>query len=261
MKRGIIGGGQSNHIGQDTTPAPAYQHQNRISAFSWPNTPEFDLYGVGPNPGAGAWGPAQDPLYTTAHSNGGVGAGMTIADRLVDQLIGADPDIEIGLIPTAHAGTGIGTYGFVPTMSHWSPYTVMMARIAAAKDWADEITAFVWYGGETNAQGYYTTNFPTRYPFGAQYPWEFTEGLPVLIDNVRAAVGRPDLPVILTNLGPNPGYTGWAAMQTYIANMAGYPNVSVVETADLTTIDGLHLDTASQVTLGVRTTDAIIAAL
>lgn len=230
--------GQSNMMGRGimSLAPPNYANQSRI--FAYYHTAA----------GVDGWGAGADPLH---HDDAlaGVGPGMAFADRLLTLL--ADPTREVGLVPAAVGGTSIAQWG--PTWATGSLYGKMLT-LAVAASAAGPIKGLIWYQGEADSKTV------------ANGAWR--KLVRELIAAVRDDLGLPSLPVIITKIGPDPrraDYPGWSSMLVNQAQIAAIapPHVAVVSATDLATNPGdpVHLNTASQVTLGHRYADAMFAML
>lgn len=246
--------GQSNMVGRaPLTPAPTYSNISRITRYSQPWDATFNKPWDSSNPGNGSWGAASDPLHSLpVAQGGGVGPGIAFADRLID--LRNDANLEIGLVPCAAAGSSIDsdTFGVAWDRGYrFNCYGSMVARTWAAQEAGGTLKGLLWYQGEAEA-------------LQTDYPIYWLESFLDLITKFRVEFGQLDLPVVAVSLGPNPssGYPMWAAMQGYISGMAGISkHLNVVSAADLSGISGdpVHLDQASQITLGHRLADAMHA--
>lgn len=229
MREIYILAGQSNMMGRGAlSPAQTYNNDARI----------FALYSDT------GWGVGADPLH---HDNvqAGVGPGMAFADKLLD--LKGDPCLEIGLVPCAKSGSGINDWH-----STWRPnnhYGNLIKQALIARE-QGELKGLIWYQGETDAMA-------------SSYPLYWSTKLRQLIHDIRTDLGMPNLPVIITRLGPDPSsgtYPMWWAVQTYTDQMEniGVPNVAFVSASDLSAMpDKIHLTASAAVTLGHRYAQAM----
>lgn len=229
------------------TPPPesiTYDHAARIARYAqaWNGSSTPPRPTSPSDPGAGVWLPATDPLHS--HPLAGVGPGMAFADRLL--TLRDDAQLEIGLVPCAHGGSSEHP-DWEPTYDTLRLFTTAVARGRRAQTWGP-IKGILHYGGETMAMG----TDPTAWS-GAV--WR-------LMDGLRRELGDPNIPVIVTRLGPNPGgFPSWAGIQAAADAMVNAdPRLAVVSASDLqvSPTDPLHLTAASAVTLGQRYADAIV---
>jgi hypothetical protein len=237
--------GQSNMVGLNAGAAPVYANAARIFRKEQP----WDAVNMMPintsNPAWGPWALAVDPIHSQPMSR--VGPGMAMADRYL--TVKNDSDLNVGLVPCGWSGSKINAE-WTRTLHCGLAYPHMLARTLDAQSWGT-VRCMVWYQGESEAQGW----------GGYPYPL-YMESLCELIERLRQRIGIRDLPVIITRLGPRPATTAypyWPDMQlfqSYAANVD--PKIKVVDASDLTTVDGMHLDIASQVTLGRRYADCLV---
>lgn len=193
---------------------------------------------------AGLWQRATEPIDSakgqkdpvSRDDRAGVGPGLSMAEALA-QL---NPGLKIGLVPCALSGSAMDRW--TPAMGRDTLYGSCLARAkeAAAKG---RIRALVWYQGESD----------TFSPALAEaWPKKFT----TMVQALRRDLGQPDLVVIYTQLATvSPGIKtrtpGWDQLKALQATMR-LDHAAMVKSGDLTHFDGIHLDTASQLTLGRR---------
>lgn len=225
---GLIG--QSNMCGVGVvSQAPAYANAARIKNFS----------------NAWTWVGAVDPLDsptgqidTVSKDTWGVGVGPGMS--FASSLLALRPTIpEIGLVPCALSGAG-ASHWEKTSLSRSTLYGSAVARMLEAAN-QGELAGIIWYGGENDSG-----TLAKKDAYAARQT--------AMIANFRADLGIPDLPFIVTVLGPDPGPSQpyWTDIQAIQAATTG-TKVGVADASDLTGLyDALHLNTASQVTLGAR---------
>ena len=195
---------------------------------------------------AGAWVPAADPLHFDKPKAVGVGLGLTFADAVA----AAHPEVTIGLIPCAVGGSPIGSwqpgYFYNATQSHPWDDALRRAQIALG---AGTLKGILWHQGESDA---------TR---------EFAEGyaakLQALIARMRAALGAPNVPFIVGQMGRFEG-SPWNDYKIQVdrahrelpEKLARVAFVSAEGLKDKG--DKTHFDTASYRELGRRYADAYL---
>jgi hypothetical protein len=247
----FIGAGQSNEVGYAPLPAnqdTAYPNRGRIHLF--------DL--------SGAWREGSDPVMSTAGSiwpafnNTNVpqaGPQMGFADELTGSngiSLVKSGVFDIGIVPCAYAGTSITNW--YRNLDPATLYGAMIARAQAALAAAPPgsfIGGFTWYQGEGD-----TNNA------AAAFAW-----LPLtsqLFANVRSDLAMPNLPIVVTSIGPDPvstAFPSWSMMQAIIEQGVMPANVARVVTRDLSNpIVGSGADfssTASVITIGRRQAQAM----
>lgn len=254
MRHLLVLNGQSNIVGVNNgLPAPTYSNLSRIFMYTQPWNSTYGLpLRDADDPGLGTWQAAADPLH--ADPACGVGPGIAAASRWIDNLIGDDPNVEIGIVPCGWGGSNITPLNdpnarWASRLWRYDAFGMMAARVNAAKSWADGRIAAVYYQGETDAK---LSPAPQWHIAVSRYMLDF-----------NTLFGSDTLHVI-TRLGPYPGAphisASWASIQNQANWMKGVmPNMAVVDAGDLTAVPGdwVHLTAASCVTLGERYGDAI----
>ena len=195
---------------------------------------------------AGAWVPGADPLHFDKPKAVGVGLGLTFADAVA----AAHPEVTIGLIPCAVGGSPIDSwqpgYFYNATQSHPWDDALRRAQLALS---AGTLKGILWHQGESDA---------TR---------EFAEGyaakLQALIARMRAALGAPNVPFIVGQMGrfegsPWNGYKiqvdrAHRELPEKLARVAFVSAEGLKDKGDKT-----HFDTASYRELGRRYADAYL---
>lgn len=177
----------------------------------------------------GRWVPLDNPLnrFSTVRKRmemQRLGPGYGFAKRLRELR----PERSIGLVVNARGGTKIEAWEKGGVLFEEA---VARARIAAK---AGTLRGILWHQGEGNSKD-------ERYH----------EKLVELVDDLRAALGQPDLPFVAGQV------EGSRPVNEQIAKLASYPNCAVASSEGLSTQDGTHFDTASAVTLGERYAEAL----
>lgn len=221
--------GQSNMSGRgELNELPSFTRAGRVKIFS----------------NAWHWVAGSEPVDSpvgqvdsvSLDSNAAASPSMAFGDALA----GLTPDVEIGLVPCAKGGSSLDDWS--RNLSRSTLYGSMFARSQeAAKD--GEIKGVILYQGENDADTLEHANT------WASRCYE-------LIADVRADLGIPNLPFIVTVLGPDPEdplFPYHSLVQSQQQGMSGL-GIAVVSAADLTgkVGDPIHLDTGSLVTLGQR---------
>lgn len=268
MAKEVIGIlGQSNAVGNGSGSTPTYSNitfsggATRIWAMPQPvdeyENPFYPPALVDP---ARTFIQAADPLGWRQPSPGtpqnpgpvypaGVGFGIAAADKYID--LRADATLEMGLVQCAWGGSTVADWD----SSYRSSRLLSCAwtRLHAAKEWGT-LRAVVWYQGESDAQA-----------ANADYwPGEVFR----IIRDTRAELNLPELLFIVVALGPFPSglnpasWPRWEQIQSWVKNRMPdiSPNLGVVDASDLATNNttDLHLNAASQVTLGQRIAQKIV---
>ena len=184
------------------------------------------------------WVTAVEPLHFDKPRIAGVGPGLAFAKEVADK----NPDIRIGLVPTAVGGSPIQTWtpGAIHEGTGLHPWDDAVRRLQLAKQ-AGELKAVLWHQGEGDSGA-------GRAPF-------YEERLHDLIRRFRAAAGDDNLPFIVGQLSQT---KDWSEGR-HIVNKAHasvpdkIPNTLFVSSDGLTDKgDGTHFDAASARELGRR---------
>lgn len=244
-----IGAGQSIMVGPNPGPPPAYANLARIQRLSQPWSAALNRPCVPGDPGAGDWGPAQDPLHGDPQC--GVGPMLPYADRRLALL--GDPLALYGLVPCAWGGTRIDEPAPALMPQGWMrgyhqdwPYAWLVARTLKAKE-AGKVEVLLWAQGPADAALGMT---------GAAWCQSFHD----FVTRYKSDVDLPDLMIVAAALGPTPstGYPSWADIRAAQLAMNGtHKLLRVVPTHDLGTIDGLHHGAADSAVIGQRMADEV----
>ena len=187
----------------------------------------------------GNWVPAVDPVHYDKKA-AGVGPGRTFAHLLA----ATDPEITVGLIPTACGGSPISSW--VPggyweqTKSH--PYDDAIARARKAME-SGTLTVLLWHQGEADC--------------GKENSKLYHDRFSELVKRFRRDLGAPELPVIVGQLSKFPNKPWWdgkkqvdAAQRAVVEEL---PPAAFVPSDGLTSNpDIVHFDAASQREFGKR---------
>ncbi len=180
----------------------------------------------------GEFEPASNPLNRHAPIRKGLGMqklgpGYSFAKTLLE----ADPNAKIGLVVNARGGTGIDEW-LARGEIYWS--TRKRAREAAKHG---VLKGVIWHQGESDQRN----------------ADEYLDKLKTLISNLRGDLGDPSLPFIAGQIARD------GAINTEIAKLPEAVHATAFVSSDgLTTFDGTHFDTQSQLLLGKRYAEAMI---
>lgn len=229
--------GQSNMSGRGVlSELPRFERAHRVHVFSnawhWQN-------------------PAREPLDDAADqagkANGGAGgAGPSLA--FADHLSKLLPQAEIGLVLCAKGGSSI--FDWTPAVSRSSLFGSCVARASEAGK-QGHLAGLIWYQGETDAM----TEEDAR---------TWSSRFRVLLAAFRSSLSAPQLPVVVTVLGPNPNQErfGWwdiVQQQQLAMGLSSDGSVAIVSANDLPVQKNspVHLMTEGYVALGHRYGDAM----
>lgn len=179
------------------------------------------------------WVPAQHPLHFDIGSPG-VGPGLQFAIKMAE----ANPDITIGLIPSAVGATGIDLWqpGAFDSQKNVYPYDDALARAKGAM-LSGVMKGILWHQGEGNS----SENSSVVWP----------EKVKVLISRLRTEFRDNTLPFIIGELSyerPTSHYINDKLPQL----VSEVPHTAVASAAGLTAFDVTHFDSPSATILGER---------
>jgi hypothetical protein len=183
---------------------------------------------------SGSWLPATNPLsrFSTVERPGigRLGPGYTFARAFTARY----PRRMLGLVVNARGGSSLRA---------WAPGRWLFAEAVRRARSAARFGAFrgvLWHQGEANVADLRSA-----------------DELAAIVVRLRAALGEPALPFVAGEIYAGPhARTGSAAFNARLAALpALVPHTAVVSGRGLRTLDGVHLDSASQRTLGRRFAD------
>lgn len=185
----------------------------------------------------GQWVPAVEPVHYDK-SVAGVGPGREFARLLAE----SNPQIAVGLVPTACGGSPIdswtpGAY-WGQTKSH--PYDDALARVRRAQE-DGVLAAILWRQGEADCS-------PEK---GAVH----LEKLKALFERFRQDFNSPEVPILVGELYqyPNPSVGANLVRQAHIDVTKELPRVAFVSAEGATlNPDNVHFDRDSQIEQGRR---------
>nr|WP_294898246.1 sialate O-acetylesterase [uncultured Pedobacter sp.] len=202
-----------------------------------------DTYNLNPDPRIkmlkldGTWVTALNPLHGELESDAGVGPGIGFA---LEMLKDADPNVTIGLIPTAVGGQPISVFapGVTNPRTNKSIYDESVKYVNIAKT-TGVLKGILFHQGESNNS---TTS-------------AWVNGVKALINNFRSDFNDPKLPFIIGEMGRFPGnpnkYSSILAVMPGL--VADVPYTALVSSAGLVDRgDETHFNTASAYILGQR---------
>ncbi len=188
------------------------------------------------------WVTATEPIHFDKPKVRGTGPGLAFAKEIAKQ----NPEIRIGLVPTAVGGSGIQTW--VPGGYHEKtglyPWDDAVRRLRVAMQ-SGELKAVLWHQGESDSRPESANLYEAR--------------LHDLIRRFRNVAGNDKLPFIVGQLGQFKEWSdGRQLVNAVHENVpAHFENTRFVSSDDLTHIgDKTHFDAASARELGRRYADA-----
>jgi hypothetical protein len=169
------------------------------------------------------WQVARDPLHWDRPNFNGVGPALTFARELLAKL---PPDAVIGLIPAAQGGTSITWWGksYSGTNRYYTNEYLYPHALGRALEAAQigTLTGILWNQGSTDASSAETDG-------GASYRTRLHR----LIADLREDLNRPDLPFVVSTLGPWRTNSN-AINQVFLSLPDEVPHTAVVNTLDPT---------------------------
>jgi hypothetical protein len=155
------------------------------------------------------------------------------------------PDIVIGLIPCAKNSSGI--IQWQRSLSDQSLYGSCLKRVRAASPMG-EIAGVLFFQGETDALD------PIQYPDPPPHPTEWSDLFTAFVTDLRNDLHQPDLPVVFAQIGTNwslEAFPNWDIVREQQASIE-LPMTTMITTADLPLLDGLHFTVDSYRIIGKR---------
>ncbi len=185
------------------------------------------------------WVPAKDPMAFDKPKVVGVGPGLAFAKKMRE----ADTEALICVVPTAVGGTRIDLWkaGAYDSATQTHPWDDAIDRAKKAITYG-ELKGIIWHQGESDANAALLPSYEAK--------------LRELIQRFRTTLGKPDLPIVLGEVGvfkdsANPRRE---MVNTIIRKVAETtPNCALAESNDLQHKgDFTHFDAASARELGKR---------
>jgi hypothetical protein len=155
--------GQSNMVGRDTRGLPTNQNNPRILMLDT----------------NGQWVVAKDPLHPKiGHIDSGIGPGMSFAE----EMLKADSNVTIGLVPCAVGGTPLRRW-----VKGGDLYenAVSLAKVAAK---SGVLKGVLWHQGESDTD---------KKENAESYKARLTQ----MFRDLRSDLNVPDLPIVVGQLG------------------------------------------------------------
>ncbi|MDQ8005879.1 MAG: sialate O-acetylesterase [Pedobacter sp.] len=186
----------------------------------------------------GTWATATHPLHGEIEPTAaGVGPGLAFALKMLEN---SDPNVTIGLVPTAVGGQSITAFepGVTNDRTNKSIYNESIKYVNIART-QGVLKGILFHQGEANNNT--ATSWLTR--------------VKALISNFRTEFNNPQLPFIIGEMGrfpaePNKYDNILAVMPGLVAEV---PFTALVSSTGLTDInDGTHFNSSSATALGIR---------
>ena len=218
--------GQSNMAGRDTRELAAQVDNPRVLTLD----------------SEGRWKIARDPIHAKiGRADPGAGPGIPFALAMLD----ADPRISIGLVPCAVGGSPLRRW-----IKGGDLYEQALARARVAAG-TGTLQGVLWHQGETDSDKPDTAEtYETR--------------LAQMFADLRHDLGRPDLPIVVGQLGEFVAKEKHPHVDTVRAALAripaAVPRVGFADSAGLGHKgDALHFDASASRELGRRFASAMLA--
>lgn len=187
---------------------------------------------------------AKEPLHFYEPSRVGLDCGLSFGKTM---LKGIPKKVSILLLPTAVGGSSMRQWLGDSTYREVKLWSNFLEKVAIGKKYG-QIKGILWHQGESDANDRSIPLYP--------------ENLARLVQNFRTAVGNPQLPVLMGELGAfsqNPEQ--WKKINQLIWTHAAKDLfTSVISTQDLQHKgDKIHFDSAGQRAMGQRFAEAYLA--
>ena len=215
--------GQSNMVGRDTRGLPSNENNPRILLLDT----------------NGQWVVAKDPLHPKIGSiDSGIGPGMSFAE----QMIKADSNVTIGLVPCAVGGTPLRRW-----VKGGDLYenAISLAKVAAK---SGVLKGVLWHQGESDSD---------QKENAESYQARLTQ----MFQDLRTDLNTPDLPVVVGQLGmflESEKHPYVETVRTALRQMpAALPHAGYADSAGLGDKgDQLHFNAEAQREFGRRYAEA-----
>ena len=183
-----------------------------------------------------AWEPARNPLnrYSTIRKGLGMQK-MNPGYSFAKKVLGANPDVSIGLVVNAKGGSSIEQWGRDTRF-----YKEAIRRTKKATE-TGTLKGILWHQGESNS--------------GA--PDGYLEKLKTLVENLRADLGIKDLPFVAGQINEANAKSG--PINEQIARLpAAVPATGYASSRDLKCKDAWHFGPEAMKLLGERYAEAVL---
>jgi hypothetical protein len=162
------------------------------------------------------------------------------------------PEFVVGLIPCAKSSSAI--IEWQRNLSDQSLYGACLKRARAASPMG-HFAGILFFQGETDAVN------AELYPQFEPYPARWSALFSAFVENMRADLHEPELPVLFAEIGVNPSpeeYLNWELVKEQ-QRATVLPGAAMIATDDLETMDGLHFTADSYRVIGERFAAAYLA--
>jgi lysophospholipase L1-like esterase len=183
----------------------------------------------------------EEQVDPVSGASGRLGPGLAFAMSLLEE----EPNVVVGLIPCARGNTSIQEWE--RSLSDETLYGACLKRIGAASTVGEPAGILVFQG---EADALEPTQNPDRLLSAANYGAVFAR----FIGDLRADLGRPDLPVVFAQIGTTDAteaFSNWSLIREQQAAVDLHC-IRMITTADLPLADGLHFTTESYQIIGAR---------
>ncbi|MFA6040275.1 MAG: sialate O-acetylesterase [Methylophilus sp.] len=233
----FIGAGQSNMVGAASIPSQSvYANRSRVKSFALDGTIK----------------PAQDPLMDTTGSlwTQYVSQSTLCGSMLsfASHIVGSFKNFDALIVNSSKGSTSIDQWNKGGAL-----YDGMIQRTQAAlaaAPYGSFIAGMVWQQGESDS-----------YTEATASNWSIK--IKQLIENVRADLNLPDLPIVIIGLSGYDAFgAGWPLLRFSQQYMTWPTNVKYVKTFDLPVPTGADwTDTNSVLTIGTRASNVMLTML
>lgn len=189
---------------------------------------------------ANEWTHAKHPLHWEKPNPNGsaVGPGLAFGISMAKD---AKKNVKIGLVPCAVGGSSIEEWdpGAYKAVNNTHPYDDAIVRINIAKK-AGIIKGIIWHQGEANST-------PERSP-------GYLEKLKIFVERIRNAVGDPNLPFILGEIGRDGFRESYKIINAELQKVPGMIHNTALASSEglVHKGDSVHFDSPSAQKFGMR---------
>ncbi len=181
----------------------------------------------------GKWVLAKDPVHFDKSS-----AGIGLCSQFARDVLKAEPESTVGLIPCAVGGTSLKQWN---SSSELFKNAVDRARIAMKNG---ALAGILWHQGEADSSPKLASAYPRRFA--------------AMISSLRKELGAENVPVLVGELGTyNPSYVAFNGFLAQIPPLV--PNCAIVSSAELSaSSDKVHFNSESLRIFGSRYAEAYL---
>ncbi|MBN1995585.1 MAG: sialate O-acetylesterase [Anaerolineae bacterium] len=195
--------------------------------------------------------PVDDPTNQVDQVSLDPDAGFSPALAFATSLLERQPELAIGLIPCARGGSSMVQWQ--RSLSDHTLYGSCLKRVRAASVMG-HVAGVLFFQGEAEAIA------PELYQETALFPYEWRDRFELLVNNWRADLASPQLPVIFAQIGNHAApdiFVNWELVKEQ-QTLVQMPYCEMITTDDLALKDMIHFTPESYQIIGSRFAEAYL---